>query len=143
MLLGGSALGMVVGDHRTPVAVATPHTTPRPSPTPTWTGGTHGPEEEVLSTTDRATGVWAQLTLVAEGWGTRMLIKMHNVPKGDHCQLVAVANNGGEDVAGSWTSALGSDAYPEYSGSTMTPYGQITSIQVRTTSGHVLVSIPV
>ncbi|MGO8687276.1 MAG: anti-sigma factor family protein [Candidatus Dormibacteria bacterium] len=92
-----------------------------------------------LSGSDPGTGVSASAELYAEPWGTSIRLDVSGVTPGDQCQLVAVAQDGSEQVAGTWK--VGYTGGVDIVGATGIGAGRLAALQVVTTSGVDLVDL--
>lgn len=93
------------------------------------------------SAADAATGVVASAEVYAETWGSTIRLRISGVTPGQSCELVTVARDGSEEVAGTWK--VGYTGGVEVSGVSGTAPGRIVSLRVVTISGSVLVTLPV
>lgn len=93
-----------------------------------------------LSATDTATGVAASADVYAESWGSTIRLWISGVTPGQSCELVTVARDGTEEIAGTW--AVGYTGEVEVSGVTGLTPDRIAALRVVTTAGSVLVSLP-
>jgi hypothetical protein len=92
-----------------------------------------------FSGSDPSTGVHASAALYAEPWGTSIHLDISGVTPGDQCELVAVARDGSEQVAGTWT--VGYTGGVDLDGSTGISSGQVSSLQIVTSSGTELLDL--
>lgn len=124
VLIAGVAVGATVagfpGDQR--------------SPGTTTTGTT-------ATATDSGTGVQAAATVLATPWGTSIRLTIAGVQPGERCQLIAVAQDGDRAIAGGWQITYTGQA--DITGATAIPRENLTALQVVTTDGAVLVTLPV
>lgn len=93
-----------------------------------------------LSATDTATGVAASADVYAESWGSTIRLWISGVTPGQSCELVTVAPDGSEEIAGTWS--VGYTGAVEVSGATGLTPDRIAALRVVTTGGSVLVSLP-
>jgi hypothetical protein len=93
-----------------------------------------------LSGADQGTGVRASAELYAEAWGTSIHLDVSGVTPGDQCELVVVGQDGSQQVAGAWK--VGYAGWVDIDGATGISPGQISSLQIVTTSGSELVALP-
>ena len=93
-----------------------------------------------VSDTDSTSGATATAVLLAQPWGTSIHLTISGVAPGDHCQLVAVSKTGTEEVAGSW--AVSYSGKLDIDGATSLAPAQLSSLDIVTTSGTSLVSLP-
>jgi anti-sigma factor RsiW len=105
-------------------------------------GGHHStrPPTATHVITDPATGVHAQITPVAKGWGTSVRVQLTGVREGETCSLVVVNKNGQRDVAASWK--VNYSGAVDVQGATAWPSSDIASYDVVTVDGRRLVSVP-
>jgi anti-sigma factor RsiW len=92
-----------------------------------------------LSGVDHSTGVSASAELYAEAWGTSIHLDVSGVIPGDQCELVAIGRDGSHQVAGTWK--VGYTGGVDIDGATGLSPGQLSSLQVVTTSGSELVAL--
>jgi hypothetical protein len=88
---------------------------------------------------DAGTGVTASAALYAEPWGSSIHLDVAGVSPGDQCELVAIAEDGSQQVAGTWR--VGYTGGVQVDGSTGIDPSQVASLQVVTTSGSGLVAL--
>jgi hypothetical protein len=88
---------------------------------------------------DQGSGVTASAELYAESWGTSIHLDVSGVTPGDQCELVAIGQNGAQQVAGTWK--VGYTGGVEIDGATGISPGQLSSLQIVTTSGSELVAL--
>lgn len=93
-----------------------------------------------ITATDPGTHVRATATLRGEPAGTAIALRLADVTPGLHCQLIAVAADGRREVAGSWRVAYQGQA--DVAGTTAIPAGELAALQVVTSSGTRLVTLP-
>lgn len=94
-----------------------------------------------IAATDPTTHVSARVSLRGEPAGTAITLSLAGVTPGVHCQLVAVAADGHREVASSWQAAY--DGNADVTGTTAVPTTELTALQIVTTDGRQLVSVPV
>jgi hypothetical protein len=92
-----------------------------------------------FSGSDAGTGVTASAALYAEPWGSSIRLDVAGVTPGDQCELVAIAEDGSQQVAGTWR--VGYTGGVEVDGSTGIDPSQVAALQVVTTSGSELVAL--
>jgi hypothetical protein len=92
-----------------------------------------------FSGADPSTGVRASAELYAETWGTSIHLDVSGVTPGDQCELVAIGQNGSQQVAGTWK--VGYTGGVQIDGATGISPGQLSSLQIVTTSGSELVAL--
>lgn len=105
----------------------------RPSPPAEVVAAAH------LSGADQSTGVRASAELYTEAWGTSIHLDVSGVTPGDQCELVAVGQDGSQQVAGTWT--VGYTGGVEIDGATGISPSQLSSLQIVTLSGTELVAL--
>ncbi|MET9730992.1 zf-HC2 domain-containing protein [Streptomyces sp. NPDC006458] len=96
-----------------------------------------------VEATDERSGVWAQVTAVAEPWGSEVSLEVKDAAGPRVCRLVAVGHDGTEETVTTWT-ASSRDARPTSTegGAALHPE-EIARYEVRTMAGERLVTIPV
>lgn len=124
---GGVIGGMRIGESSRPAAVTTT------APATAVAGRT-------LSRTDPETGVSALINMQRRGWGTAFRVQLTGAPFGAKCRLIAINRQGRQDIAGTWQVTYGGNV--EFSGASMFPSDQITSLEVRTLDGIRLINVP-
>jgi hypothetical protein len=92
-----------------------------------------------LSGSDPSTGVSASADLYAEPWGTSIRLDVSGVAPGDQCELVAVGEDGSQQVAGTWR--VGYTGGVEIVGATGIDASQLAALQIVTTSGTELLDL--
>jgi anti-sigma factor RsiW len=97
-----------------------------------------------VTSTDPSTGASMTVALQpAAGW-VRLTATVRGVPAGQQCQLVVVAKDGTQRVAGSWlVSAAGEANGTTLNGSALVAPDQVASVQVVNLTGQTFVSVPV
>jgi hypothetical protein len=95
----------------------------------------------VVSGTDATTAVAARVTLSPQASGTALTLALTGVEAGETCELVAVDATGRREVASTWVASYEGTA--TVSGSTAMSRSAITTLEVVTTSGRLLVTMPV
>jgi hypothetical protein len=127
VLIGGALLGR---------STAPTGTVAQPAPSASAPAG--------ISGTDPATG--ASLTVAmqpAAGW-VRLTATVRGVPAGEQCQLLVVAKDGTQRVAGSWlVSPAAATGGTTVSGSALVAPDQVAAVKVATLAGETYVSVPV
>jgi anti-sigma factor RsiW len=104
-------------------------------------GGGGGPAPLTAAASDVGTGVRGSAELTREPWGTRVELSLAGVRPGEHCRLVARAAGGRSEVAATWRAGyLGTAEVP---GAVAIPADRLTSLDVVTRDGRVLVRMPV
>ncbi|RCG31737.1 hypothetical protein DQ384_09360 [Sphaerisporangium album] len=97
--------------------------------------------------TGRKAGVEARITPVQSGGGTSLNISISGVSQGTSCRVFAVAADGTESGAGSWTIdpadyPRGRTASASFVGHTDLSIDRIIRFDFRTPAGRLLVSVP-
>jgi anti-sigma-K factor RskA len=92
-----------------------------------------------FSGADQSTGVRASAELYAETWGTSIHLDVSGITPGDQCELVAIGPDGSQQVAGTWK--VGYTGGVQIDGATGISPGQLSSLQIVTTSGSELVAL--
>ncbi len=97
-----------------------------------------------VTSTDPSTGASMTVALQpAAGW-VRLTATVRGVPAGQQCQLVVVAKDGTQRVAGSWlVSAAGGANGTTLTGAALVAPDQVASVQVVNLAGQTFVSVPV
>lgn len=110
----------------------------------TGTSQSHAPAGtaggQVIAATDPTTRVHATATLHGEPAGTEITLRLSGVTPGLHCQLIAVAADGRREVASSWRATYHGQA--DVTGTTALPVAELASLQVVTTDGTRLLTLP-
>jgi hypothetical protein len=103
--------------------------------------GGEGPAPLTAAASDVRTGVHGSAELTREPWGTRVELSLAGVRPGERCRLVARAAGGRSEVAATWRAGyLGTADVP---GAVAIPADRLTSLDVVTAGGQVLVRMPV
>ncbi len=93
------------------------------------------------SATDAGTGTAMTVALQpAAGW-VRLHATVAGAPPGEQCRLYVVARDGSRREAGSWLVPATGETTLD--GSALTPPADVTSVDVETFAGRILVSVPV
>jgi anti-sigma factor RsiW len=90
---------------------------------------------------DQATHVTAAVYYSSAKSGTRMQVQVTGIPNGTHCEFWVTTTTGGHLLVGGWTV----NDYKSgnwYNASTTVPMSQLRSVDVSSTNGKVLVSVP-
>lgn len=101
---------------------------------------TVAPAGRTISAIDPGTHVQATATLRGGPAGTAIALRLADVTPGLQCRLVAVATDGRREVAGSWRVAYQGQA--DVDASTAIPAEELATLQVVTTGGTRLVTLP-
>jgi hypothetical protein len=98
---------------------------------------------EVVTATDAATGVALTARITPAGTWTRLNVSVTGVPVGTYCQIVAVADDGHRDVAGSWLIGTPRPGKPRrgVDGSTAIAPEDLSSVEIVDGTGKRLVSV--
>ena len=107
------------------------------------TGGDHAPASTVaaLRAEDPRTHVAVTAWLKPTAWGTQVRVQLSGVPADAHCRLVAVADDGHREQAGSWEATYEGTA--EVTGAVSVGPADLSRLDVVTFSGDRLVSLRV
>jgi hypothetical protein len=116
-VIAGFVTGMAVPKDHAPAAVST-----------------------VVAATDPRTWVHANITLTAQSWGTQIRLRLSGVAWNQACMLVVSSADGRRDVAASWVATYQGSF--DVTGTTAIAVRQIRHLDVVTTSGQQLVSVP-
>jgi anti-sigma factor RsiW len=99
------------------------------------------PAPLTAAASDARTGVRGSAELSREPWGTRVELSLAGVRPGERCRLVARAAGGRSEIAATWrVGYLGTAEVP---GAVAIPADRLTSLDVVTSAGRVLVRMPV
>jgi hypothetical protein len=98
------------------------------------------PTSVTVSASDASTWVHATATLTSQNWGTQIRLRLSGVQWAQQCMLVVSAADGRRDVAASWVANY-QGAF-DVTGTTAVPVAQIRSLDVITTAGRRLISLP-
>jgi hypothetical protein len=133
----GTLLGFTLTDHHTTTGAlpSVSATTRGPASSPTTTRAA-----EHLVAADPKTKVRAEIGLWPREGGTSLSIHLTGVPVHTRCHLIAVSRDGARDTAAGWT--IEDEAYDDYRGSTMITRPDLDHLEVVTTSGKTLLTIP-
>ncbi|MCT9934755.1 zf-HC2 domain-containing protein [Planotetraspora sp. A-T 1434] len=85
-----------------------------------------------------------EVRLTPEEGGTAVMAEVYGVPVGTHCQLRAIGFGGAVSPAGSWTVAAADyrGRKAEFGGSTDLQMGEIQRFELLTSTGRILVTVP-
>jgi Putative zinc-finger len=97
-------------------------------------------ESTTVSATDPHTHMHASVTLAAHTWGTQILLRLSSISRPEQCMLVVSAVDGRQDTAATWVADYRGAV--DITGTTAIPPGQISHLDVITTSGRRLVRLP-
>lgn len=95
----------------------------------------------VTATTDPDSGVWAQVTSEGEAYGTEVELKVRDGAGPRTCHLVAVGEDGTEQILTNWTVPDHDTGTTTLRGASAMPPAQIDHYEVRTTTGKPLVTL--
>jgi len=104
---------------------------------------------ELHSATDPVSGAHGTVALQPVPWGTKVGLELAKVTGPQACQLIAVSGDGAERVVTGWAvppKGYGLPTNPKalvVDGGTEISRNQIKRFDIRTTTGHTLLSIPV
>jgi hypothetical protein len=114
------------------------------APSATASSAASGPAVRAASGKDPKTGAAMTVALTpAAGW-VRVHVKVDGVPAGKRCVLQVVPRSGAPVVAGSWlVSPNGEKQGTTLDGAALVAPGDVASVDVVTTDGQKLVSVPV
>ena len=104
--------------------------------------GGDGDDAVRVTATDEKSGVWAQVTIENETWGSDIELEVKDGAGPRHCRLVAVGHDGSEQTVTSWTVPL-HDARPNtMHGAAAWHPEEIARYELRTAEGEHLVTLP-
>ena len=104
--------------------------------------GGDGDDAVQVTATDEKSGVWAQVTIENETWGSDIELEVKDGAGPRHCRLVAVGHDGSEQTVTSWTVPL-HDARPNtMHGAAAWHPEEIARYELRTAEGEHLVTLP-
>jgi hypothetical protein len=98
------------------------------------------PVSTVVAATDPHTWVHADITLTSQSWGTQIRLRLSGVAWNEQCMLVVSAADGRRDVAASWVATYQGSF--DVTGTTAIAVQQIRHLDIVTTTGQRLVSVP-
>jgi predicted anti-sigma-YlaC factor YlaD len=98
------------------------------------------PNSSTVSATDPHTHVHASITLTSRSWGTQIRLQLSGVGWAQQCMLVVGAADGRRDTAASWVANY--QGAVDITGTTAIQAAQIRHLDIITTSGRRLVSVP-
>jgi anti-sigma factor RsiW len=96
----------------------------------------HDVQPTRIVATDAATHVRVEAALTATPHGTEVSVHLTGVPAGQWCRLVAVARDGRQETAATWTATYEGTA--EVTGGTALQLPDIAAVRVVTADGRVL-----
>jgi len=82
--------------------------------------------------------VHMSVDMAAASTGTSLTLRLSGVPAEEHCRLIAVADNGDREIAGSWEASYNGTAVIK--GTTGISYAHLRWLVIETDSGQELVS---
>jgi predicted anti-sigma-YlaC factor YlaD len=128
LLLGGTLLGRGTAPTGT-VAQPAPSASEAPG-TVHWSGS--GPTGTTMAVAMQPAAGWVRLTA-----------RVFNIPAGQQCELVVVAKDGTQRVAGSWlvSAAAAAGDGTTLQGAALVPLDQVASVKVRNLAGQEFVSL--
>ncbi|MFE9612128.1 anti-sigma factor family protein [Streptomyces sp. NPDC006012] len=101
-----------------------------------------GPSARITATTDPESGVWAQVTSEDEGYGTGVELKVRDGAGPRSCRLVAVGQDGAEQILTSWSVPGHDPRTSTLRGASALHPGEIDHYEVRTAGGERLATLP-
>ncbi|KUN86367.1 zf-HC2 domain-containing protein [Streptomyces griseoruber] len=105
-------------------------------------GGDDGQDAVRVTATDEKSGVWAQVTIEDEAWGSDIELKVKDGAGPRDCRLIAVGHDGSEQTVTSWNVPL-HDARPNtMKGGTAYHPEEVARYELRTAEGEHLVTLP-
>lgn len=104
------------------------------------TASATAPTGVTVTAADPTTHVQAIATLRGGPAGTVIGLRLAGVAPGLHCELIAVGTDGHREVAGTWRAAYTGDV--SVTGTTAIPQDELAALQVVTTDGAPLVTLP-
>jgi hypothetical protein len=147
-----SRTGLVVAAAAVAVAVALGggvllgrQTAPTQQAAPPPTTATSTPSNASLaSATDPSTGTTMDVALEPKKGWVWVHAQITGLPENEPCELVVVTRDGKEILAGSWlVSADGAKNGTRLEGTALTAPDDVAKVEIRTTSGRTMVSVPV
>ncbi|HEX3650042.1 MAG TPA: anti-sigma factor [Pseudonocardiaceae bacterium] len=129
---GRRMFGVAAGAVAVTAGIATGIALPRDHPP--------APEAATVAATDPGTWVHASITLTAQTWGTQIRVRLSGVRWAQRCILLVTAADGRSEVAATWVANY-RGAF-NVAGTTAIPERQIHELDVITTSGVRLVTVP-
>ncbi|MFJ8105932.1 zf-HC2 domain-containing protein [Streptomyces sp. NPDC096132] len=105
-------------------------------------GGSEGDDAVQVTATDEKSGVWAQVTIEDEAWGSDIELQVKDGAGPRDCRLIAVGHDGSEQTVTSWNVPL-HDARPNtMKGGTAYHPDEVARYELRTAEGEHLVTLP-
>ncbi|MFF4585073.1 zf-HC2 domain-containing protein [Streptomyces sp. NPDC001388] len=105
-------------------------------------GGDGDSDAVRVTATDEKSGVWAQVTIEDEAWGSGIELKVKDGAGPRDCRLIAVGHDGSEQTVTSWNVPL-HDARPNtMKGGTAYHPDEVARYELRTAEGEHLVTLP-
>ncbi|WP_416986486.1 zf-HC2 domain-containing protein [Streptomyces sp. T028] len=105
-------------------------------------GGDDTEDAVRVTATDEKSGVWAQVTIEDEAWGSDIELKVKDGAGPRDCRLIAIGHDGSEQTVTSWNVPL-HDARPNtMKGATAYHPDEVAHYELRTAEGEHLVTLP-
>ena len=82
-----------------------------------------------------------QASLTPRPWGTAINAHLSGVAPGEHCQLVAVAADGHQEVAGTWQATY--EGRADVTGATAISTSALIQLRILTGNGRLLATMPI
>jgi hypothetical protein len=98
--------------------------------------GGDGSDVVTLAGTDAGTAVHLEVRLRPTAHGTELAARVHGVPPGERCRLLAVDRSGRTEVAATWTATYAGTA--DVTGSTAVRADDLDAVRVVADDGTVL-----
>lgn len=98
------------------------------------------PVTSTVAATDPHTKVHATIVLTQRTWGTQIRLRLSGVTWALQCRLVVTSADGKRDIAASWVASYRGSF--DVTGTTAVPMTRIRHLDVVTTDGRRLVSVP-
>jgi hypothetical protein len=117
-------------------------TAPAPSAVPPTAESTPS-NARLAEATDGGTGTTMELALEPKKGWVWVHAQVKGLPVGAQCELYVISRDGDEVLAGSWlVSEEGSKNGSRLEGMALVPPTEVASVEVRTMTGQVMVSVP-
>ncbi|GAA3222256.1 zf-HC2 domain-containing protein [Actinocorallia longicatena] len=133
VLVAGTVFGFMLRGPGTTTTIVQPRPT-GPAATTSRPGA-----EQIIAENPRSK-VRAEIGLWPRKGGTSMSIHLTGVKPGTRCHLIAVSSDGSRDTAAGWQIEV--EGYGDYRGSTMILRPDLDRLEVVTTDGRTLITIP-
>lgn len=88
----------------------------------------------VAASATPGTGVVLQARVTPRPWGTAIDAQLSGVAAGEHCQLIAVAADGRQEVAGTWKATY--EGRADVTGATAIPISALVQLQILASNGQ-------